>query len=128
MKGLRPFRDPRPRPEFYDAQALVLLPEMRPGAAPPEITEACWGILKKSPGDVMCARSRMVVKRKGADAPVVVACTLIPYDVRFELGETLAEAGRACTACASFLRLILRSRRRLMWIGEPCMTKYCWRS
>ena len=34
----------------------------------------------------------MVVKRKGAARPVVVACTLLPYDPRFELGETLAEA------------------------------------
>lgn len=89
-----------------DPQALVILPEMRPGAAPPEITEACWGILKKSPGDVMCAESRMIVKRKGADVPTVAACTLIPYDVRFELGETLAEARRAVSLahpyCASF--------------------------
>jgi len=35
----------------------------------PEITTACWGILKKSPDSVMCAHSRMVVKRKGAAAP-----------------------------------------------------------
>ena len=34
----------------------------------------------------------MVIKRKGAPRPVVVACTLIPYDDRFALGETLAEA------------------------------------
>jgi hypothetical protein len=36
----------------------------------------------------------MVVKRKGAARPVVVACTLIPYDDEFALGETLAEASR----------------------------------
>jgi uncharacterized Fe-S cluster-containing radical SAM superfamily protein len=74
-----------------DPQALVLFPEMDPVADPPEITEACWGILNKDPGDVMCASARMVVKRKGA-APSVVACTLLPYDERFELGATLAEA------------------------------------
>jgi hypothetical protein len=34
----------------------------------------------------------MVVKRKGAAHPVVVACTLIPYDLQFELGRTLADA------------------------------------
>ncbi len=33
-----------------DDEALLILPEMRPGTTPPEITEACWGILKKSPG------------------------------------------------------------------------------
>jgi hypothetical protein len=34
----------------------------------------------------------MVVRRKGADAPAVIACTLLPYDPQFELGKTLAEA------------------------------------
>lgn len=32
----------------------------------------------------------MVVKRNGATAPVVLACTLIAYDARFELGTDLA--------------------------------------
>jgi uncharacterized Fe-S cluster-containing radical SAM superfamily protein len=77
-----------------DDKALLLLPEMRRGAAPPEITEACWGILKKSPDDVMCSGARMVVKRKDARSPAVAACTLLPYDKRFELGATLAEANR----------------------------------
>jgi hypothetical protein len=58
----------------------------------PEITEACWGILHKSPDDVMCASSRMVVKRKGAARPAIIACTLLPYGPEFELGTTLAEA------------------------------------
>jgi len=65
----------------------------------PEITTACWDILGKSPADVMCASSRMVVKRRGAAAPAVVACTLTPYDPQFELGATLAEALGAETAC-----------------------------
>ena len=41
----------------------------------------------------MCATSRMVVKRKGAVHPAVIACTLLPYDPRFELGATRGEAG-----------------------------------
>jgi len=73
--------------------ALMVFPEMDPAADVPEITEACWGILGKSPESVMCATSRMVVKRKGAAHPAVIACTLLPYDPRFELGRTLAEAG-----------------------------------
>jgi uncharacterized Fe-S cluster-containing radical SAM superfamily protein len=89
-----------------DDKSLLFLPEMRPGATPPEITEACWGILKKSPGDVMCSCARMVVKRKGAASPAVVACTLLPYDRRFELGSTLAGASRAVPLshpyCATF--------------------------
>jgi uncharacterized Fe-S cluster-containing radical SAM superfamily protein len=78
-----------------DRAALVLFPEMDARADVPEITESCWGILHKDPKDVMCASSRMVVKRKGAAAPVVLPCTLLPYDLAFEMGATLAEA-----ACA----------------------------
>jgi Radical SAM superfamily/4Fe-4S single cluster domain len=70
-------------------QALMLLPEMDANAEVPEITTACWGILHKSPSDIMCATSRMVVKRTGADKPTVLPCTLIPYDARFDMGATL---------------------------------------
>jgi uncharacterized Fe-S cluster-containing radical SAM superfamily protein len=72
--------------------SLVLFPEMDSRVDVPEITTACWGILKKSPDSVMCASARMVVKRKGAQRPAVVACTLLPYDPQFELGNTLAES------------------------------------
>ena len=72
--------------------SLVLFPEMDARVDVPEITTACWGILKKSPDSVMCASARMVVKRKGAERPAVVACTLLPYDPQFELGNTLAES------------------------------------
>jgi uncharacterized Fe-S cluster-containing radical SAM superfamily protein len=78
--------------EANDPVALIVFPEMDAAAEVPEITEACWGILGKSPESVMCAASRMVVKRKGAAQPVVLACTLLPYDPRFELGHTLTEA------------------------------------
>jgi uncharacterized Fe-S cluster-containing radical SAM superfamily protein len=77
-----------------DPVALMLFPEMDATADVPEITEACWGILHKSPDSVMCASSRMVVKRKGAARPSVLACTLLAYDPQFELGATLAEAAR----------------------------------
>ncbi|MGJ3232225.1 MAG: radical SAM protein [Oceanicaulis sp.] len=76
----------------HDPSRLVIFPEMDPAGDPPEITTACWDILGKDPGDVMCASSRMVVKRKGAERPVVLSCTLIPYDAAFEMGETLHEA------------------------------------
>ena len=84
----------------------VLFPEMDAAAEVPEITTACWGILGKSPKEVMCSSSRMVVKRRGAERPAVVACTLLPYDRQFELGETLAEAEGEVTLnhphCAKF--------------------------
>jgi uncharacterized Fe-S cluster-containing radical SAM superfamily protein len=89
-----------------DPVALMLFPEMDARADVPEITEACWGILHKSPDSVMCASSRMVVKRRGAARPAVVACTLLPYDPQFELGATLAEASRPVALnhphCAKF--------------------------
>ncbi len=71
---------------------IVLFPGMDASADVPEITEACWGITGVSPTAMMCASSRMVVKRKGANRPVVVACTLLPYDDQFALGETLEQA------------------------------------
>jgi sulfatase maturation enzyme AslB (radical SAM superfamily) len=74
---------------------LVLLPEMDGSHNVPEITTRCWAILKKSPGDMMCASSRMVVKRSGAERPTVLPCTLIAYDPAFEMGSTLADAARA---------------------------------
>lgn len=71
---------------------LVLFPEMDENIEVPEITTDCWGILGKSPADVMCSNARMVVRRRGAERPSVLACTLLAYDDRFELGTTLAEA------------------------------------
>ncbi|MGA9865405.1 MAG: radical SAM protein [Acetobacteraceae bacterium] len=92
--------------DAHDPVRLMLFPEMDMTRDVPEITTACWGILHKSPDDVMCASSRMVVKRHGADAPAVLACTLLAYDPRFELGRTLAEAARPVALnhpyCASF--------------------------
>jgi uncharacterized Fe-S cluster-containing radical SAM superfamily protein len=78
--------------DAHNPMTLVLFPEMDATVDVPEITTACWGILKKSPDSVMCASSRMVVKRKGAERPAVVACTLLPYDPQFELGDTLADS------------------------------------
>lgn len=78
--------------DAMDPGQLVLFPEMDAGADVPEITEGCWDILHKRPEEVMCASSRMVVKRKGESVPVVVSCTLLPHDPQFELGRTLADA------------------------------------
>jgi hypothetical protein len=89
-----------------DPVALMIFPEMDATVDVPEITEACWGILKKSPDSVMCASARMVVKRKGAAHPTVLACTLLPDDPQFDLGATLRAAGGAVLLnhphCAKF--------------------------
>lgn len=73
-----------------DFADLVIFPEMDETRDTPEITVDCWRTLNKSPTSVMCASSRMVVKRKGAAAPSVVACTLLPYADAFDLGPTIA--------------------------------------
>ena len=73
---------------------LVLFPEMDAAADVPEISTACLAILNVTPASIMCASSRMVVRRKGAAAPAVLACTLLAYDPQFEIGATLAEAAR----------------------------------
>ncbi len=75
-----------------DPASLVLFPEMDEKADVPEITTACWGILHVDPASVMCATSRMVVKRKGETGPRVIACTLLPDDPQFDLGDTLVES------------------------------------
>ena len=83
------------RVDAHDPATCVLFPEMDAKKDVAEITTACWDILGKSPADVMCATSRMVVHRKGEPRPRVVACTLIPYAEEFDFGETLAEANVA---------------------------------
>lgn len=89
-----------------DPVQLVLFPEMDTSIDVPEITESCWGLLGKSPSDVMCSNARMLVKRKGADRPAVLACTLLAYDEGFELGATLKDAARSVALnhphCAKF--------------------------
>ena len=77
-----------------DPARAVLFPEMDEAADVPEISTGCWDILGKRPDGVMCATSRMVVRRKGEASARVVACTLLPYAPGFDLGETLAEAAR----------------------------------
>lgn len=89
-----------------DPHHLVLFPEMDPKASVPEITTACWSILGVRPDDMMCASSRMVIKRKGEATPVVAACTLLPYAADFEMGRSLRESWRTVRLnhphCAKF--------------------------
>jgi uncharacterized Fe-S cluster-containing radical SAM superfamily protein len=75
-----------------DQDQLMLLPEMDGRCDVPEITTACWDILRLSPSNMMCASSRMVVKRKGAATPTVMPCTLLPYERQFEMGATLQQS------------------------------------
>ncbi len=74
------------------ANELVMFPEMELKTDLPEISTGCWDVLGKTTSEMMCATSRMVVKRRGADVPTVVACTLLPYGDDFDFGPGLAAA------------------------------------
>jgi uncharacterized Fe-S cluster-containing radical SAM superfamily protein len=95
---------------------LVLFPEMDAAADVPEITPGCWSILNVSPDAMMCASSRMIVKRRGAAAPTVLPCTLLPYDARFEMGATLADA--ACADGGVFDRGAVK-------LAHPHCSRFC---
>ena len=73
-------------------QQLVTFVEMDKKVDTPEITTACWNILGKNPDDIMCSWSRMVVKKKGMLKPSVIACTLLPYEDEFDLGQSLTNS------------------------------------
>ncbi len=83
------------RVDARDHSALTLFPEMDETVDVPEITTACWDILGVTPSDIMCATSRMVVKRKGEAKPIVLPCTLLPYDGAFNMGASLSDAAKA---------------------------------
>ena len=89
-----------------DPQHLVLFPEMNVPAEVRGVSAAAWAALRARGADAMCRTARMVVQRKGDLEASVVACTLLPYEARFDLGSTLAEASRSVTLdhphCARF--------------------------
>jgi hypothetical protein len=95
------------RIDAEDPSALVIFPEMDEQVDVPEITVDCWDILSVDPRAMMCASSRMIVKRQGGQAPAVLACTLLPYDEEFELGGTLEES------------------RSLVHLNHPHCAKFC---
>lgn len=86
------FEDQKIHVDADDPTSLVLFPEMDAEADVPEITVSCWDLLGVQPETIMCATSRMVVRRKGTKTPNVVPCTLIPYDTEFDLGEDLSNS------------------------------------
>ena len=87
--------------------SLVIFPEMDANVDVPEITIDCWRILNKSPDDMMCASSRMVVKHRGQATTSVIACTLLPYDSQFDLGPSLETALKSSETEPPALREVL---------------------
>ena len=103
-----------------DPVRLMVFPEIDAAAEVPEITEACWGILGKSPQSVMCASARMVVKRKGAARPAVLACTLAALRRALRARLDPGRGERCGAAQPSPLRAVLRARRRRL---QPRLTR-----
>lgn len=85
---------------------LVLFPEMEAAATGPGLDESCWAATGRSRSDMMCATSRMALRRKGADRLSIVACTLLPHASSFDFGPTLQGAARDVALghahCAAF--------------------------
>ncbi len=75
-----------------DPTQLTVFPEMSEDLSIPEITTDCWNILNKHPDQMMCATTRMIVKRKGQSNTTVLPCTLIAYDENFDLGHNLKDS------------------------------------
>ena len=73
-------------------EQLVTFAEMDEKVDTPEITTACWNLLGKNPDDIMCSSSRMVVKKKTSLKPSVIACTVLPYEDEFDLGQNLTNS------------------------------------
>ena len=93
-----------------DPGALVFFPEMDVARGRPGDHHALLEHPRaSSPEQMMCASSRMVLKRKGAEQPVVVPCTLLPYDPQFELGRRLAGSADDRHVQPSVLRPVLRA-------------------
>ena len=84
------FSDYNIKIDAFDKSETILFPEMNEqNIEVPEITTKCWSILGKDPSSIMCSNSRMVIHRKDEKKPKVVACTLLPYEKEFELGDNL---------------------------------------
>ncbi len=93
-------------PEAASPDRLLIFPEMVASAPTPGPRDDCWSAAGRRPDEMMCATSRMAVKRKGEANLSVVACTLLPYEPAFDFGATLKRAARDVSLghsyCAQF--------------------------
>jgi sulfatase maturation enzyme AslB (radical SAM superfamily) len=78
--------------DLDNKEMLTLFPEMDENIDVPEISKNCWSILNVQPRDMMCATSRMVVRRKNETGASVLACTLLWDNKQFETGKTLKQS------------------------------------
>ena len=108
---------------------LVLFPEMDAAADVPEITPGCWSILNVSPDAMMCASSRMVVKRRGRRSPRGSAVHAAPLRCALRNGGHTRRCRargrrrvrpRRCQARSPALLTLLRAwRRQLLMKKAP---------
>jgi hypothetical protein len=107
LKGFQKLLNENNIPLLLNDTNLILFPEMKKDhRETPEITTDCWTILNKRPENLMCASERMIVKLKGEKKAKIQACTLIPYEKDFQLGNTLKESFKTINLnhpyCSSF--------------------------
>ena len=96
---------------------LVLLREMQPHRDGLEITNRCWAILNKNPGDTMRASSRVVVKPKGSTAtpPVPSSVCWVAVAARVRSRATWGPPP------AGILRAVTELRRSHAGAGQTCL-------
>ena len=125
----RLFADRGAKVDCGDAQELVLLPEMKDGATPPEIAEACWG----TPGQIsrrchVLERAHGGEKKRGGGA---LRRRLHDIALRRSLRAWRDARGveRAGAASPSLLRDVLCPGRRFVRIGAPWrLSSFRWSS
>ena len=86
------FKDNKFEIDANNPTVTILFPEMDEKIDVPEISKNCWNILNVNPENMMCATSRMVVRRKHETTPSVLACTLLWDDTQFETGKILKDS------------------------------------
>ncbi len=86
---------------------LVLFPPMNKNLPATEISQECWGVLKKDPNTIMCSSSRMIVHKKEDANTKVLACTLITKHKDFELGKEL------------------RNSKKFVYLNHPYCSQFC---
>jgi len=105
-----------------DPSALTLFPEMDETADVPEITTECWDILQVKPDDIMCATSRMAVRKKGSDKLSILPCTLLIYDEQFDMGSSLKESMSSNKGMASSEGMFDKGSVKL---NHPHCSRFC---
>ena len=100
--------------DAHDPVRLMLFPEMEPERDVPEITTACWGILHKSPDDVMCAGVADGGEAQGRSGAGGAGLHAAGLRSALRDGDHLGGGVPTGVAQPPVLRLVLRAGRRVL--------------